>query len=213
MHLFPPILEIGDEEGFVKEKDIFGRKSIGDGLTNAVCNVSDPLVIAIDSEWGNGKTTFLKMWAGELRKQGIPVTFFDAFEHDYVEDAFTAIAGQIISLAAEKRKQNDPTTKKFVESSVRAAKVLLRSGLKIGAKLATAGALDAADLTNVGSEIAKEVSDLEDKYVGELLTKQKQEKQAIQSFRDALQELPSLLGSPKSQVSALNNAPLIIMSR
>jgi predicted KAP-like P-loop ATPase len=90
MRLFPPPLEIGDEEGFTKEKDIFGRSGIGRGLTNIISRVTDPLVIAVDNEWGTGKTTFLKMWAGELRKLGVPVIYFDAFQHDYVEDAFTA---------------------------------------------------------------------------------------------------------------------------
>lgn len=196
MRLFPPSLEIGEEEGFSKEKDIFGRGLIGKGLLNVVCRVSDPLVIAIDSEWGTGKTTFLKMWAGELRKQKIPVIFFDAFEHDYVDDAFTAIAGEIISLAKEQRKLKDDVAKRFVASSLSAAKILLRSSAKIGVKLATAGALDAADLGKAADEIAKEISDLEDKYIGELLTKQKQEKQAIQAFRDALEALPALLSPP-----------------
>ena len=111
------------KEGFTSEKDIFDRCASGKGLTNIVCQVTDPLVIAIDNEWGTGKTTFLKMWAGELRKQEIPVIFFDAFPHDYVEDAFTAIAGEIVSLAADKQKQDEPTARKFIKSSVGAAKI------------------------------------------------------------------------------------------
>lgn len=210
MRLFPPPLEIGEQEGFSKDKDIFGRGAIGTGLLNVVCRVSDPLVIAIDSEWGTGKTTFLKMWAGDLRRQHIPVVFFDAFEHDYVDDAFTAIAGEIISLATEQRKQTDPKTKKFVKSSLGAAKILLRSGLKVGVKLATAGALDAAELGNAANEIAKELSDLDDKYIGELLTEHKQEKMAIQSFRDALELLPSLLSPPTDEAES-KSKPLIII--
>ena len=213
MRLFPPVLEIGEEEGFTNEKDIFGRKTMGNGLTNIISKVSDPLVIAVDSEWGSGKTTFLKMWAGELRKQKIPVIFFDAFQHDYVEDAFTAIAGEMISLATEKKKQNEPTTKRFVKSSVGAAKIILRSGLKIGVKLATAGALDAADIGEIGSDVAKEASDLEDKYVGELVTKQKQEKDTIQAFRNALELLPSFLATMKdeSHDDSKPTSPLIII--
>jgi tetratricopeptide (TPR) repeat protein len=211
MLLFPPTLEIGEEEGFSKEKDIFGRSVTASGLTNIVCRVTESLVIAIDNEWGTGKTTFLKMWAGELRKQEIPVIFFDSFQHDYAEDAFTAIAGEIVSLAADKRKQNDPVAKKFVNSSVNAAKVLLRSGLKIGIKLATAGALDAVEIADAANEIAKEASDLEDKYLGELLTKQKQEKQAIQSFREALEALPSLLSPPKFDSGERSGAERLVI--
>src|SRR5262245_60944601 len=115
MHLFPPPLEIGDTEGFTREKDIFKRSTIGRGLTNVLTNVSDPTVIAVDGQWGSGKTTFLKMWAGELRKAGIPVVYFDAFENDYAEDAFTAIASQLVSLAQERRKANSRAVQTFVD--------------------------------------------------------------------------------------------------
>ncbi len=64
MHIFPRALQIGDTEGFTVEKDIFGRQELGSGLTNLVGSVADPMVIAIDGQWGTGKTTFLKMWAG-----------------------------------------------------------------------------------------------------------------------------------------------------
>lgn len=213
MLLFPPRLEIGDQEGFSKEKDIFNRSTTGKGLTNLVCKVSEPLVIAVDNEWGTGKTTFLKMWAGELRKLGIPVIYFDAFQHDYVEDAFTAIASEIISLASEKQKQNEPAAEQFLKTSMSAAKVLLRTGLKLGVKFGTAGLLSAADFNDVAGDFAKEASELEDKYLGELLTKQSLEKEAIQSFRDALQSLPSLLSSPPENNNSdlPKSRPLIII--
>src|SRR5262249_28293078 len=85
MRLFPPPLQIADDEGFTPEKDIFGRADIGRGLTSLLARVNEPLVVAVDGQWGSGKTTFLKMWAGELRKSDIPVVYFDAYEHDYVD--------------------------------------------------------------------------------------------------------------------------------
>lgn len=191
MHLFPPSLEISDTEGFAK--DIFGRSQIGAGLTNFVTSVTDPTVIVVDGQWGSGKTTFLRMWAGELRKAGVPVVYFDAFQNDYAEDAFTAIASELVSLAQEQRKANTRAAKAFVDKAVGAGKVILRSGLKLGVKLATVGALEAADLEKVAGDVAKEASELEDKYLGELLTKQREQKEAIKSFHEALAELPALL--------------------
>src|SRR4051794_363072 len=117
MRVTLPPLEIGESEGFTPEKDIFSRASIGAGLSNLVISVVDPLVIAVDGQWGSGKTTFLKMWAGDLRKAKIPVIYFDAFEHDYSDDAFTAIAGQIVSLARDKRKEKTPQAKRFVDKA------------------------------------------------------------------------------------------------
>lgn len=197
MKIFLPPLEISDDEGFSPDKDLFGRKEFGDGLTRLITNVDDPLVIALDGQWGSGKTTFLKMWAGELRKQSYPVVFFDAFANDYMSDAFLAIAGQIIALAEEKKKSDSPQTKAFVDKAKRAAKALLRSSFKIGVKAATLGALDGHEVEGVTKDlvkdIAKEASDLEDKYIGELLTRQAQEKDAIEQFKLSLGQLSESL--------------------
>jgi nucleoside-triphosphatase THEP1 len=158
MRLFPPPLEIGDEEGFTPAKDIFGRAHLGSGLTNLVGSVSDPTVIAVDGQWGSGKTTFLKMWAGELRKSNFPVVYFDAFERDYVDDAFLAIASEIIQLAKEKKKANTSKGEALVRSAIGAGKVLLRSSLKLGVKAATLGAIAGADIEGISEDIATEAS-------------------------------------------------------
>jgi predicted KAP-like P-loop ATPase len=207
MRLFPPSLEIGKTEGFAPEKDIFGRKQLGAGVTNLVSTISDPTVIAVDGQWGSGKTTFLKMWAGELRKAGFPVVYFDAFASDYVDDAFLAIAGEIIALVEERKKAKTKIGKRLVESAVSTGKVLLRSGLKLGVKAATLGAIAAADLEEVAGDFATEASTLADKYLGELLTKQKQQKETIQGFRDALAELPLLLSESSSEAGTASQIP------
>jgi hypothetical protein len=42
-------------------------------------------------------------------------------------------------------------------------------------KVGTLGVLDGADIETAASDIAKEASDITDKYVGDLLTKHKQQ--------------------------------------
>lgn len=211
MKLFLPPLEIGDDEGFTPEKDIFGRKAVGDGLTNLVTSVDQPLVIALDAQWGSGKSTFLKMWAGELRKQEIGVVLFDAFENDYLEDAFTAIAGQIVSLAKDKDKTQEGRVQRFAKKAYDAGKIVARSGLKIGIKAATVGALEAEDFKDIAKEIGSEASSLSDKYLGEAITKQKEQKAIIEQFRDALSELPSLLSPPSAEPAETSQKPLVII--
>jgi hypothetical protein len=203
MKLFLPPLQIGPDEGFTKEKDIFGRAAIGQGLTSLVSNVTDPMVVALDSQWGSGKTTFLKMWAGELRKAGFPVVMFDAFAHDYMSDAFTAIAGEIIKLAEEKRRSEEPASKAFYEKASRVARIISRGILRTGVKAATLGVLDAADIETAASDIAKETSEMTDKTLGEWLTASREEKELLESFEAALSELPSLLSSPPSESKPL----------
>ncbi|MEX0405224.1 P-loop NTPase fold protein [Aquibium sp. LZ166] len=76
MKIYLPSVVVEDDEGFSSDKDIFERAGLAQGMKNLVASVDDPLVIAFDGVWGSGKTTFLRMWAGELRKAGHPVIFF-----------------------------------------------------------------------------------------------------------------------------------------
>lgn len=193
MRLFPPPLAIGDTEGFTEEKDLFDRADLGRGLANLIDAADEPLVIAVDGQWGSGKTVFLRMWAGELRKKGIAVVFFDAFENDFAEDPFTAIAGELVTLARAKQKLGTKAGKAFVKSAVGASKVLLRSGLKLGVKAVTLGVVNADDLQAVCDDIADELSEIADKHLGELITKTEKAKTTIEAFREALRQLPTLL--------------------
>ena len=63
MKLFPPPLVVDNTEGFTVKIDLFGRKLIAEGMTNLLTKVSPPpLTVAVDGQWGSGKTAFLKMW-------------------------------------------------------------------------------------------------------------------------------------------------------
>ncbi|WP_461343029.1 KAP family P-loop NTPase fold protein [Brevundimonas sp. GN22] len=199
MRIFPRPLQIADTEGFTNEKDIFGRQELGSGLTNLVGVVTDPMVIAIDGQWGSGKSTFLKMWAGQLRQAQFPVIYFDAFENDYIDDAFMALAGEIIALVEAHKKSQNPKAKEFKDKAVGALKVVGRSALKVGVKAASMGALDAAKLSDELVEaVSNEAEDLTDKHIGELLTKQAESRSTLQGFRDALRDLPGILIPPSN---------------
>lgn len=215
MRIFPRQLLINDTEGFSTDKDIFDRRELGSGLTNLVTSVTDPMVIAVDGQWGSGKTTFLKMWAGELRKQGFPVIYFDAFENDYVDDAFAALAAEIIGLVEAERKSDEPKAKEFKAKAAGALKVIGRSVLKVGVKAASMGALDAARLGDELVEvISSEAEDLTDKHIGELLTKQADRRNTLQEFRNALCDLPSILApisKPTEGDEPIKSKPLIFM--
>ncbi len=74
-------------------------------------------------------------------------------------------------------------------------------------KLLSAGALDAADLKDAAGAVATELGVLEDKYVGDLLTKRREEVSAIDAFQGALKALPSLL----SKGDGSEARPLVII--
>ncbi len=46
------------------------RKPYADVLTHLIKTYSNGFVMAIDNEWGTGKTTFIKMWQHHLKNEG-----------------------------------------------------------------------------------------------------------------------------------------------
>lgn len=197
MRVFPPAFEVDLEEGFSPERDLFGRAPIAKGLSQLVGRVDQPLVIAIDGAWGSGKTTFLRFWTGELKRASFPVVFFDAFQNDYVDDAFIALAGEVFSLVEENKKDASGKAKKFAKTAVGAGKVLLRSGLKVGVKVATMGALSTSDIQDFADTISDGSSEAIDATIGEMITKQSSHRSAIEEFKKSLSELPALLAPPQ----------------
>ncbi len=189
MKLFLPDPEIADDEGFSKN-DIFGYKDFGVGLANLLEQVDDPLVMALDGPWGSGKSIFTKMWAGHLRNEGFPVIYFDAFANDYMEDAFLALAGEVVELAQDKKAKS---LRKFKDKAKGVARTFVKHSANIGVKIATVNVLDAEDAKNIGGDIAKAASDLTDQTLGEILDGRKEEKKALIAFSEALENLVSEL--------------------
>src|SRR5262245_57687123 len=97
MRIKPRPLQISDETGFDPSMDIFKRGILGERLANLLENTEESLIIGIDGQWGEGKSTFARMLKGHLKtKKSVTTIYFDAFEHDYQKDPFLAIAAQII---------------------------------------------------------------------------------------------------------------------
>lgn len=197
MRIYPDTLAIGDQDGFLPENDLFKREPLGKGLTNLVSQVEQPLVIAVDGAWGSGKTTFLKTWASELRKQKFPVVFFDAFENDYIDDAFAALARELVELAESHKDKGAKAVATFKEKAVGLGVLLLKGAGKVGAKaairLVTNGITDGGNLNDIVKDAASEADSAAEAYMEELLSKPKKQKEIIIEFRKALEALPELL--------------------
>ncbi len=73
--------------------DILDRRDFADFLTRVLVEQARVLserqqrglTVAVDAEWGAGKTFFIERWAEGLRRQGHPVVMFDAWKHDLGE--------------------------------------------------------------------------------------------------------------------------------
>lgn len=99
-------VEVNDADPFAN--DWLERKGFATQLTNIIeNNKQGEVVIGLSGQWGEGKTTFVKMWQKHMENKEIASIYFDAFEYDYLEDVFLSLAIEIYNYA----KVNNLTAK------------------------------------------------------------------------------------------------------
>lgn len=184
MKLFPPEPDINlYNQGFGEDDDILQRRRIGQSLSNLLENIEDPLVVALDGQWGTGKSYFLKRWIGaHTLENGSNATtvYFDAYANDYIGDPLPAL---VSALAERLPKEDGVTLDRIKTSAFKLAKPLARMGLSIatfGAKEAVSDFGDAV-VDAVKGEVA---GGMEDYWADEL-----GKRAAMSEFRSAIETL------------------------
>ncbi|MGE4407906.1 KAP family P-loop NTPase fold protein [Pseudomonas sp.] len=198
MKLVTPSLVVEDIDGF--KNDALQRKSFGEALSNLVSRSTDELVVSLDGKWGEGKTTFVRMWQGLLNEKGIPSIYIDAFQNDYTEDAFISIAGAITSYV-ELHSCKEEKSVEFADKAKKVGIRLLSWGAKVGIKAATLGVIKESDidaLSEIGEEVASDASETVAALVRERLSTHTKGNEIIQSFRASLSEIPAALEGNES---------------
>lgn len=77
------------------EGDHWERKELAEHLTGYVGRLKVGATLALDAEWGAGKTWFVQHWKQHLINEGHQVAYLDAFANDYIDDPFLVIATEI----------------------------------------------------------------------------------------------------------------------
>ena len=205
MKLFPedPIFSIG-EVGFdgkdanERPYDVLGRKPLGQKLTDLVERINQPLVIALDGGWGSGKSHFLKLWAGAHRLElggTAEVIYFDAFEHDYLDDPLVSLVSRLTS-----QKAAGSFGKTALTKLKKAAYPLARLALRVTAAIATTGATEVATavidpaIQTLGKAAEQSIDNFWKIEAGRIAT--------MQAFRDALADLtkPTIATDPPRKI-------------
>lgn len=192
MNIVTPSMIVGENEGL--EQDALGRSDFGQSLLNLISQSNDELVISLDGKWGEGKTTFVKMWQGMLTKADVPSIYIDAFANDYIDDAFIAVASAITTYIEE--NSDNEKSKEFSEKAKHVGVQLLSWTAKVAIKAATLGAIkdsDIEELKDIQADVAKGLSTVVGDFVGERLASHKQDVELLQSFKELLSEMPALL--------------------
>lgn len=103
------------------EGDLWGRQQLGERLTSFVEAIKDGMTIALDAEWGSGKTWFVRNWKAELEQKGFKVIYIDAFQHDFMEDPFLILSMEILNVV----DANESVEEKFKEKFIKAYHAIL----------------------------------------------------------------------------------------
>ena len=170
-------LEIAIPENDPFQYDMLGRRDSIEILTQLIGSLEGPAVLSVDAPWGNGKTTFLQIWARHLRNQDFPVVEFNAWESDFCGDPFLALSERITNGL----EGYSASVKKKIFKTKELAKQILRHTVPAAVRIGTAGILDIAPL------LEKELGQALASVAKDRLAAYEAAKQSILDFRASLQ--------------------------
>ena len=158
IRLQPAELEIPKDDPFYGDK--LHRKESIEALTTMLGNLDGPAVVAVDAGWGMGKTTFLRMWAQNLRNERIPVVEFNAWKTDFTWDPFLALWSEV---AAQLGEQPESESYTLLSEVARKLSPLLRvGGITAGVASAALGQPELAMAATASSEVLNHLADASD---------------------------------------------------
>lgn len=106
------------------------RGKYAEPLTQIVSKYKEGFVLALNNEWGGGKTTFVKMWEKYLNKEKFKTIYFNAWENDFDSNP-------LVPLISELKNLNPKGDKDFLSNPlVKKAAVLTTSLLPVALKAA-----------------------------------------------------------------------------
>lgn len=182
--------ELVVEPGSPFLNDELNRLESAEVLTQFVLSTQDPMVVCLDAPWGQGKTTFLRMWEQHLKDSAVPTIYFNAWENDFTDDALISIIGEISSGIDELSTPEDISkTKEYLDKAKGFGVTLLKRTVPVAAKVATAGALDLDKVTE------QALAGFAESIAKEELESYEKSKKTLSAFRDSLQELAKSFSS------------------
>ena len=101
--------------------DALDRKVFARRLTQRVDSSETPYTFALDANWGEGKTTFLKMWQADLEKSGFRCVYYDAWASDFCRDSFPSMVAEL------KESFSGEAAKDFTKKCIAVAKAMAKN--------------------------------------------------------------------------------------
>lgn len=184
--------ELGLSEGF-DENDIFNRKKLFHQIVRLIQHSPDnSLVFALDDKWGNGKTTFVKMFQSEITKSDnyeIDVLYFDSFENDYHNDPFISISSLLYSYVSSKKTIKKKVGDKILKGIKKVGSSLLLNGSKLAINSISAGFVSGSKFEDVSAMVSDSLKKEVEGFIENRIKSINEEKENIENFKDSLKEI------------------------
>lgn len=173
-------MKIKHEEIIPDKEDPFAkcklkREPYASVLTDIVKNHKDGFVLAINNEWGTGKTTFVKMWKEQLEDKGFRTIYFNAWENDFDNNPLVAVMSELKTLT-DNKEIFIPVLKKSAVLIKNIVPALLKSLIK--------NYLGEIEISDVIENAAKASTEILEKQIEEYSSKKK----TIAEFKEELEK-------------------------
>lgn len=159
--------------------DSLERRPLVEFLSGLIKRLNGPFVMALDSPWGSGKTTLVRMLMEDLKGKNFQCTYFNAWNVDYVTDPLVAMVSSIdrLDLGAE---EANSTFRERLKTVKKVTSLVAKRAVIAGSKALTLGALDVAE------EIGSVASELAGDTVGDIVSAFNRESDLLEKFRAEL---------------------------
>ena len=173
-----PELEIPSDDPF--RNDALERKPVVEFLAGLLDEFNGPFVLALDSPWGTGKTTLVRMLKAKLEQSNFQCVYFNAWLTDFVDDPLVALVSEL-----DRLELADGETKTAFQKHLGTVKkittAVAKRGLIAGAKAATFGGLDLA------REYEAIAADVSGGLTGDAIEFFQKEQAALKKLREELE--------------------------
>ena len=171
-------IEVPEDNPF--KNDALKRQPVVEFLRDLIKQLEGPFVLALDSPWGTGKTTVVRMLRSSLKTENVASAYFNAWKEDYVSDPLIPMVAAIDELKVIDSEAKQQFASRMATVKRVASKVAKR-GIVAAVKLATMNAVDLEEATeDVLSATAGDAVD-------DVIESFKQEKASLERFREALE--------------------------
>lgn len=176
MRLTSSEIEITKEDPFKNDK--LEREVYVKILTEIIETSKSSFVLAINSSYGTGKTTFLRMWKSFLESKNTACLIYNAWENDYSDSPILTLVAELEKQIKSKKLFITEESEKIFETAKSFGKSLIKKSIPLSIRLLTGGLLNLKD-----EDVEKTISEIFEKTAEDGIDNYINEQDDIESFK------------------------------